>query len=286
MSHPKNNNNQHSNKKRFVIVTGDKGGVGKSTFARGLFDFYINKKFPCIGYDADTRNPQLERHFAPELVRCVNIFERGGADRLLTDLEETPFPLVLLDLPAQSGGYFTKFESEMSFFASLDELGYRVTMASVLNRVVDSVNVLNALQEYCGDRVDYVVVKNLFYSGDDGTRFERYNHWEGRQKLIDKNAIEIEIRDLFFKTYDFVDGYSIRFSDALSHEKSNIVIKGRIRSWLADFEKNIHLASDYLGLNTGAMPDEEFNQKIGVILEQTKEKKKNIVKIDSQQKAG
>lgn len=281
----KNKNQQHSDKKRFVIVTGDKGGVGKSTFARGLFDFYISKKLPCIGYDADTRNPQLERHFAPELVRCVDIFERGGADRLLTDLEETPFPLVLLDLPAQSGGYFTRFENEMSFFASLDDLGYRVTMASVLNRVIDSVNVLNALHEYCGERVDYVVVKNLFYSADDGTRFERYNEWEGRQKLLDKGAIEIEIKDLFFKTYDFVDGYSIRFSDALAHEKSNIAIKGRIRSWLAEFEKNIHLASNYLGLNTAPMSDDEFNQKINGILEQAKERKKNIAKIDSISKA-
>lgn len=277
--------NQIEQMKRFVIVTGDKGGVGKSTFARGLFDFYISQKLPCIGYDADTRNPQLERHFCPELVHCVNIFERGGADRLLTDLEETSCPLVLLDLPAQSGGYFTKFESEMSFFDSLRELGYRVTMASVLNRVIDSVNVLNTLYEYCKDKVDYVVVKNLFYSADDGSRFERYNEWEGRQKLIDEGAIEIEIKDLFFKTYDFVDSYSIGFTDAITHEQTNIAIKGRIRSWLLDFEENIYRASDYLGLHTAPMSNEEFNEKVKPHLEKAKEAKKCIAKIESKKAA-
>lgn len=276
--HEANHGNNACPKKRFVIVTGDKGGVGKSTFARGLFDFYIKNKLPCIGYDADTRNPQLERHFSSDLVRCVNIFERGGADRLLTDLEEEPSPLVLLDMPAQSGGYFTKFESEISFFALLDELGYRVTMASVLNRVVDSVNVLNVLYDYCGDRVDYVVVKNLFYSADDASRFERYNEWEGRKNLVAAGAIEIEIKDLFYKTYDFLDAYSISFSDALEHEKATIIIKGRIKSWIAEFEKNIRLAPEYLGLNTNPMSDKEYEPTKKIILE-TREKKKEIAKI-------
>ncbi|BDA75902.1 similar to mobilization protein MobD (plasmid) [Calothrix sp. PCC 7716] len=281
--HEANHGNNACRKKRFVIVTGDKGGVGKSTFARGLFDYYIKNKLPCIGYDADTRNPQLERHFSPKLVRCVNIFERGGADRLLTDLEKDPFSLVLLDMPAQSGGYFAKFESEISFFSLLDELGYRVTMASVLNRVVDSVNVLNVLHQYCSTRVDYVVVKNLFYSADDETRFERYNEWEGRQKLIASGAIEIVMKDLFYKTYDFVDGYSISFSDALQHEKTSIIIKGRIKSWLAEFEKNIQLAPEYLGLNTKPMSDKEFEFTREIML-QEREKKKEIAKIEFSEK--
>lgn len=277
MSH----DNQSEKMKRFVIVTGDKGGVGKSTFARALFDFYISQKFPCIGYDADTRNPQLERHFCKELVHCVNIFERGGADRLLTDLETESPALVLVDMPAQSGGYFTKFEKEMAFFDSLKELGYRPTMVSVLNRVIDSVNVLNTLYEYCKDKVDYVIVKNLFYSADDGSRFERYNEWEGRQKLIEEGAIEIEIKDLFFKTYDFVDSYSIGFTDAITHEESNIAIKGRIRSWLLDFEENIYKAIDYLGLDTPSMSDQEFNEKVKPHLDKAKEDKKSIAKIES-----
>lgn len=275
------NNQDTQNTKRFVIVTGDKGGVGKTTFARGLFDFYLKNKFPCVGYDADTRNPQFERHFSPELVRCVNIFQRGGADNLLTDLEQQATPLVLLDLPAQSGGYFNKFESEMSFFQSLKEMGYRVTMVSVLNRVLDSVNVLNSLYEYCKDRVDYVVVKNLFYSADDGSRFERYNEWEGRQNLLDMGAIEIEIRDLFFKTYDFIDSYSISFSDALDHKKSNIAIKGRIRSWLLDFEENIFLADEHLGLHTAPMNQEEYEKNIKPILDKIKKSKTGLAKVST-----
>jgi MinD superfamily P-loop ATPase len=46
--------------KRLVIITGDKGGVGKSTLSRALLHFYTSKEIPCIAFECDTRNPQLE----------------------------------------------------------------------------------------------------------------------------------------------------------------------------------------------------------------------------------
>lgn len=38
---------------RLVIVTGDKGGVGKSTFARGLVQTYLDKNKTFIGFDLE-----------------------------------------------------------------------------------------------------------------------------------------------------------------------------------------------------------------------------------------
>lgn len=111
-----NNTNKNSSEstnnqsqRRLVIVTGDKGGVGKSTFARGLLQLYINKDLVCLAYEADQRNPQLERHYVDKyrpLIRYVDIFRKGQADKLLIDMDnERQFSLFLLDLPAQSGGF-------------------------------------------------------------------------------------------------------------------------------------------------------------------------------------
>ncbi len=286
MSQPKKNE-QQPNKKRFVIVTGNKGGTGKSTFARALFDYYLSKKFNCIGYDSDIANPQLERHFAPQLVHCINIFQRGGADRLVSDLEESPYDLVLVDMGAQTSGYFYDFEKEVSFFDLLEELGYRVTMASVLSRVKDSVNTLDMLQKYCGNRVDHVIVKNRFFASEEQS-FVRYDTWSGRQKMLDDGAKEIEIPDLFASTYDFIDTYNIGFFDGMmnfSDEKGLKITIGRIKSWLGDFEKNIKLANDYLGLNTPSMSEEDFNRTLGVLLDKSRETKKNHYKVEAAAKA-
>ncbi|MCC5623331.1 hypothetical protein [Nostoc sp. CHAB 5715] len=83
------NSNNSKSQKRLIIVTGDKGGVGKSTFARALFQLYINKSLPCVTYEADLRNPQLERYFKKDyrpIIRYIDIFHRGGADDLLINL--------------------------------------------------------------------------------------------------------------------------------------------------------------------------------------------------------
>ncbi|PSB26419.1 chromosome partitioning protein ParA [Chlorogloea sp. CCALA 695] len=237
--------------KRLVIVVGDKGGVGKTTFSRGLLQLYINNNIPCIAYDADSRNPQLQRYYRDYhkgIVRFVDFFARGAADDLLIDLEKENFPIYLLDLPAQSGGFFESYVKELSFFKILEsEINCKVTMVSVISRVLDSVNLLEYLYNYCQDQVDYVVVKNLFHGAEE--KFERYDDSNLRHQLKEKGLIETVMPDMFYKPYDFLDRYSLTFNQALNHSESNIVIKARISAWLGDFEERTKPAANLLGLN-------------------------------------
>ncbi|AFZ28523.1 CobQ/CobB/MinD/ParA nucleotide binding domain-containing protein (plasmid) [Cylindrospermum stagnale PCC 7417] len=242
---------------RIVIVTGDKGGVGKSTFARGLLHLYINRQLKYLAYDSDHRNAQLYRHYdsvAPG-VKLLDIFTRGGADDLLIDLEKELPPLVLVDLPAQSGLFFENFEKDLGVFDAVKGLGYRVTMVSVLSRVKDSVNILRILHKYCGDRVDYVVVKNLFHGEAD--KFERYDSSDTRTTLLADGAVEIKMPDLFFKPYDYIDEKNLTFSEVLEDKEANIVIKSRVSAWLKEFEQTVLGANELLGIVENAVVTEQ-----------------------------
>lgn len=243
--------------KRLVIVVGDKGGVGKTTFSRGLLQLYINKNIPCIAYDADSRNPQLQRYYKgyhEGIVRFVDFFARGAADDLLIDLEQENFPVYLLDLPAQSGGFFESYVKELNFFKILEsEINCKVTMVSVISRVLDSVNLLEYLYNYCHEQVDYVVVKNLFHGAEE--KFERYDDSLLRKQMQEKGLVETSMPDLFYKPYDFLDRHSLTFNQALNHKESNIVIKARITAWLADFEQKMQPGVNLLGLNLPPTPD-------------------------------
>ncbi|MBJ7298574.1 MAG: chromosome partitioning protein ParA [Dolichospermum sp.] len=245
---------------RIVIITGDKGGVGKSTFARGLLHLYINKQLKYLAYDSDHRNAQLYRHYdsAQPGVKLLDIFTRGGADDLLIDLEKELPPLVLVDLPAQSGLFFENFEKDLGVFDAVKGLGYRVTMVSVLSRVKDSVNILRILHKYCGDsygalryRVDYVVVKNLFHGEAD--KFERYDNSDTRTTLLVDGAVEIKMPDLFFKPYDYIDEKNLTFSEVLEDKQANIVIKSRVSAWLKEFEQSVLNANELLGIKENAV---------------------------------
>ena len=180
-------------------------------------------------------------------MRCLDIFNRGEADILLVNLDEQQPPIALLDLPAQSSSFFETFERELNIFDSLKECGYQITMVSVISRVKDSVSILKLLYEYCGDRVDYLVVKNLFYGAED--KFERYDESKLRKQMKDKVTVqEVAMPDLFYKTYDFLDEHSLPFSGVYEHVKANLAIRLRVKSWLAEFEKNALKAAAMLGL--------------------------------------
>jgi hypothetical protein len=291
MSDNNNTNNNSSKSKdnqsqrRLVIITGDKGGVGKSTFARGLLQLYINKDLVCLAYEADQRNPQLERHYVDKyrpLIRYIDIFRKGQADQLLIDIDkEKQFPLFLLDLPAQSGGFFENFVNELTFFEMLKDTNCRVTMVSVISRVLDSINVLEKLHELCQDKVDYVVVKNLFHG--EAEKFERYNDSKIRKEMLSEGLVEIMMPDLFYQPYDFIDRYRLTFNDALTHNETNIAIRARVKSWIADFEEKTKPAFNLLGFDKE--PLSGYYNKMAEETKKAKEKEEKQRKAKEKEKS-
>ncbi len=52
---------------------------------------------------------------------------------------------------------------DIFLFEGLEKFGYKITTISVLGRVKDSVLQLKRLVDFCGDRVDYIVLKILYW---------------------------------------------------------------------------------------------------------------------------
>ncbi|YAF99394.1 MAG: hypothetical protein AB3A66_30065 (plasmid) [Nodularia sp. CChRGM 3473] len=257
------NKQSKSYSRRLVIVTGDKGGVGKSTFARGLLQTYLDTKQQFVSFDADTSNPQIKRFYADECsVLPLDIFKRGQADFFLDRLKSLIYPslkkgqekpdpgksLFLLELPPQSIQFFRLFEYEIGFFEMAEQdLDLRVTMAAVINRTKDSVNQLSHLRDFCDDNVDYVVVKNLFFG--DKESFERYDNSSLVQTLKERKSPipEIYMPDLIAHAYDYLDENNYSFSQGIT-QTEKLSVKGRVSKWMENFKNSIRPAKKLLGL--------------------------------------
>lgn len=282
------NNATSTNSRRLVIVTGDKGGVGKSTFSRAMIQTYLDTKQEFAAFDADMSNPQIKRFYETECtVMPLDIFRRGEADiSLLDELKDLIYPpedneinslnndvikssdpdminsldkdeqpvtfvsksLFLLELPPQSIQFFRSFEEEMGFFKMVqNKLDMRVTMATVINRTKDSVNQFIHLRDFCGDRVDYVVVKNFFFGEKD--RFERYDNAPLVKELkkLNKSIPEIYLPDLIAHAYDYLDENNLPFSKGIEQSKK-LSVQGRVEKWMENFKKSIEPAKHLLGL--------------------------------------
>lgn len=256
--------NVQTNSRRLVIVTGDKGGVGKSTFARALLQTYIDTNQNFAAFDADTSNPQIKRFYGNDCeVLPFDIFTRGKADAFLDTLRtlmspqlkkeqeipDKPKSLFLLELPSQSIQYFRLFEKEMGFFKVLSQdLDSRVTMIAVINRTKDSVNQLLQMHDFCNGQVDYLVVKNRFFGEPEA--FERYDNSSLIKQVRDSEGVklpEIYMPDLIAHAYDYLDENNYSFAQGIA-QTEKLSVRGRVSRWMENFKESITPVKDLLGL--------------------------------------
>jgi hypothetical protein len=233
---------------RLVLVTGDKGGTGKSVVSRILLDIYRDRNINCIAYECDQSNPQLYRHYNKVLpgVQTLKLNQRGGADALQDDLKRFSPQVSLVDLPAGAAEYFESVAKDIFLFQNAQRLGYRITMVSVLGRVKDSVLQLKRLVDFCGDKVDYVVVKNLYWG--DEHKFTRYNNSKVKLAVEALGAVELLLPELFDDIFDFIDSKDLTFREALSHEDFSLSNQSRVFGWIDAVETELNGAAVQLGL--------------------------------------
>lgn len=180
--------------KRFVIVFGSKGGLGKSAYARFVLDECIRLNLNYCAYDADQENPDLYRyyHAAGKGVELANFLDVGAAGELLENMSVNAPDLVLLDLPASSGNGTREIFEKFGLLETAVELGYRITLLCVINTDDPVLASIAAMAEYCQDKVDYVIVKNLCWG-----KAEEFKLWDNgnlKPKIINQlKGKEIEM---------------------------------------------------------------------------------------------
>jgi hypothetical protein len=235
--------------KRLILITGDKGGTGKSTFGRGLLDTLLYRKVNCSAYDSDKRNSQLYRHYKDvgTGVRKIDITAKGGGDVLIDEMDEGKASVMVVDLPAGAGAHIERFEREMGFIAAAAEMGYGVTMVSVLSRVKDSTNALRLMLDSAGTGVQHVAVKNLYFGEE--SRFVLFDESKVMQRLSEVGGHVLKMDDLLDDTYGLIDQKNLTFRDAAG-EKSPLSRshRARVYQWLKKFEIEVEQVGGVLGL--------------------------------------
>ncbi|MFJ3317172.1 division plane positioning ATPase MipZ [Herbaspirillum huttiense] len=168
-----------------VIVDGDKGGVGKSTTAEGFIDALLHAEGSVAVVDGDTRNPDVVRMFEGMVAtKSCNLRTDDGWMDLFDFVFEHKDKAVVISMPGGIGGQMATKGAE--FCASMAQLNRPLHLVWVINRQVDSINLLIEANNTIGQWLhSQSVVKNCFYG--DGRKFIRWDESETR-KLIEKKA--------------------------------------------------------------------------------------------------
>ncbi len=259
-------------KKRLILVSGQKGGVGKSTFARILLDSLRRRGRSVAAFDGDgavghllqyygeKQNDQLVLSQNPLLgVDGYDLRHRRDRERLLESLHMDA-SVLLHDLPAGALSSITEAvdvtgQSAMALVDAAKQMGYATTVVIVINTDKASAQAVGTTIKAFGDKARYVVVKNLngctlddfiVYDGFDDAMGRRTGG-EARLAAQAAKAVELVMPEVFRTTSVKIDLWSLRFQDAVSDPHMHIQDRTRISQWMAIMDAEIDKAGKRLG---------------------------------------
>lgn len=231
------------------MILGGKGGTGKTAFTRLLLDVLHTKGINYLAYDADTENPELHEYYQQvgNGVRLLDFLEVAEAKELFTEIKTESPDVVVLDMPGASGNKTREIITKFELFNIAVNLGYRVTLVTVINLGYSVLTSLRTMAELCGDKADYVVVKNLCW--DKGLGFQRWEDSKTKVAITELNGIEIEMPELDYSTFDVLLEQGLPYSAATEENGFPFGDYLLVNAFLAQAKLELSKAEEYLGLS-------------------------------------
>jgi CobQ/CobB/MinD/ParA nucleotide binding domain len=234
--------------KRLIFILGGKGGTGKTTHCRQLFYFLIEAGVNAIGLDADVENCDFLRFHAnaPHHVNQLDFLEVGEAKDLFTILDRDKPDVVLVDMPGASSQNTRDQWDRFGAFQVAKDLGYRITLDTVLNNEYNTIASLKAMIEHCKGDVDYVAVRNRIWAQGKLT-FHRWENSGTRTEFLNLGGVELDMPLLEPTTFDAIHEKGLSFFDIDQLDFGDRLLA---RSFLTHSLPELEKAAKYLGLPT------------------------------------
>lgn len=242
---------------RFIIVHGDKGGVGKSFVAQAIADYLLARNEPVAIIDADTANPDVSRMFA-KYIPCAeaNVRSENGWMDVMDFVIKHPGHTIIMNTPAGIGEFMKADMTSFSDFLKDQDVPVEMELWWTMNVQHDSVNLLNKANEAYGQFFARLrVVCNLhFANGDKSAQgpFLLWNESPLRTRIEKNNGMTIFFPGLHVRVVQklFTPGRTMPFSyaqDAASGEAVGLEHSERwkLQQWRTDIKKLMDPAFDF-----------------------------------------
>jgi hypothetical protein len=128
-------------------------------------------------------------------------------------------------------------------FNIVKELGYRLSLATVMNNGFNTINSLDAMVQFCGTQADYVVIKSQLWN-QGSLNYKRWEESPTRKSILSAKGIEIELPVLEASVFDELHGQCLSFFDVERLPFGDRILAD---SFLARTLSELQRAGDYLG---------------------------------------
>ena len=219
-----------------ILVGADKGGVGKTTVARTLIDYFGAHQTPTRAFDTEAPRGTLKR-FHPELTEVVDVTSVSDQMKIFDTLGSADAKVTVIDVRAGLLSSTLQALTDIGFLESAKKGQITFAVFHILGSSIASLQEIAETARVVGD-ANYFLVKNFinntsFFEWDQAT----YNSYFHRIK----DATELTIPKLNEMAYEQVEVASVPFlkfvaNKGAADEAANysFVLRGYVRHWLSN----------------------------------------------------
>jgi hypothetical protein len=219
-----------------IIVGADKGGVGKTTVARTLLDYFTAHQVPVRAFDTEAPRGTLKR-FHPDLTEVVDVALVADQMKIFDTLNSAEAAVTLIDVRAGLMSPTLQALRDIGFIDAAKKGQITFAVFHILGPTIASLDEITETAAYLGD-ARYFMVKNFinnthFFEWDEATHASYF-----RQV---KDAIELVIPKLNEMATEQVELASVPYVTFIANKKQSgepasysFVLRGYVRHWLGN----------------------------------------------------
>jgi hypothetical protein len=219
-----------------IIVGADKGGVGKTTAARTLLDYFTAHQIPARAFDTEAPRGTLKR-FHPEVTDIVDINLVADQMRIFDTLNSADAPVTVIDVRAGLMSQTLRALRDFGFIDAARKGQITFAVFHILGPTIASLDEIADIAAFLGD-ARYFLVKN-FINNTHFFQWDEETHSNYFKKV--KDAVELTIPKLNEMAAEQVELASVPFVTFIANKKQNgdpaaysFVLRGYVRHWLGN----------------------------------------------------
>jgi hypothetical protein len=219
-----------------VVVGADKGGVGKTTVARTLLDYFTAHHVPIRAFDTESPKGTLKR-FHPDISEIVDATSVSDQMRIFDTLSTSDSSVTVIDVRAGLLSPTLRSLRDIGFLDAVKKGQLNFVIFHILGSSIASLNEIEDTSTFAADS-KYFLVKN-FINNTSFFEWDQATHASYFRKF--KDAVEVSVPKLNEMAFEQVELASVPFLTFVANkgqkgEAANysFVLRGYVRHWLGN----------------------------------------------------